>query len=77
MQNLALERSANADNMMASNPIPGVGIVVKRNPGSSTARTVLTDSNGDYDLGSLEDGGYVLFVDIPGMHMAGESIRLT
>lgn len=71
MQNLGIQRSANADNMMASNPIPGVGIVVKRNPGSSTARTVLTDSNGDYDLGSLEDGGYVLFVDIPGMHMTG------
>jgi hypothetical protein len=69
--NLGVARSASADNVMSSNPIPGVGIVVKRNPGSSTARTIVTDSNGQYDLGSLENGGYVLFVDIPGLHMAG------
>jgi hypothetical protein len=68
MLNLGIQRSAN---VLSSNPIPGVGIVVKRNPGSSTARTVITDSNGDYNLGSLEDGGYKLFVDIPGMHMTG------
>lgn len=66
--NLGIQRSANA---MSSNPIPGVGIVVKRNPGSSTARTLVTDANGEYDLGALEDGGYKLFVDIPGMHMTG------
>ncbi len=71
VQNFGIQRTANAESAMSSNPIPGVGIVVKRNPGSSTARTVLTDSNGAYDLGSLEDGGYVLFVDIPGMHMTG------
>jgi hypothetical protein len=68
MQDLGIAKGVG---MMSSNPIPGVGIVVKRNPGSSTARTVVTDSNGEYDLGSLENGGYVLFVDIPGMHMTG------
>ncbi len=67
--NLGIQRSAYAT--VASNPIPGVGIVVKRNPGSSSARTIITDSNGEYDLGALENGGYVLFVDIPGMHMTG------
>ncbi len=67
--NLGIQRSAYAS--MASNPIPGVGIVVKRNPGSSTARTMVTDPNGEFDLGALENGGYVLFVDIPGMHMTG------
>jgi len=71
MENLGMARSANAEGMMSSNPIPGVGIIVKRNPGSSTARTLVTDANGEYDLGTLEDGGYVLFVDIPGMHMTG------
>ncbi|MBK7310607.1 MAG: T9SS type A sorting domain-containing protein [Sphingobacteriaceae bacterium] len=69
MLNLGLQKSAIAS--MASNPIPGVGIVVKRNPGSSTARTMVTDPNGEFDLGTLENGGYVLFVDIPGMHMTG------
>jgi len=67
--NLGIQRSAHAN--MASNPIPGVGIVVKRNPGSSTARTMVSDGNGEFNLGSLENGGYVLFVDIPGMHMTG------
>jgi hypothetical protein len=71
MLDLGVQRSPNAGKMMSSNPIPGVGIVVKRNPGSSTARTIVTDGNGEYDLGSLENGGYVLFVDIPGMHMTG------
>jgi len=69
--NLGVQRSANANNALSSNPIPGVGIIVKRNPGSSTARTLVTDANGEYDLGSLENGGYKLFVDIPGMHMSG------
>jgi hypothetical protein len=69
MLNLALQRSASAN--AASNPIPGIGIVVKRNPGSSTARTIVTDQNGQFDLGTLENGGYVMFVDIPGMHMTG------
>jgi len=67
--NLGIQRSASAS--MASNPIPGIGIVVKRNPGSSTARTIVTDPNGEFNLGQLENGGYVIFVDIPGMHMTG------
>jgi hypothetical protein len=69
MLNLALQRSARAS--FASNPIPGIGIVVKRNPGSSTARSIVTDPNGQFNLGALENGAYVLFVDIPGMHMTG------
>jgi len=69
MLNLALQRSARAN--AASNPIPGIGIVVKRNPGSSTARTIVTDPNGQFNLGALENGAYVMFVDIPGMHMTG------
>lgn len=55
----------------ASNPIPGIGVVIKRNPGSSSARTILTDNNGEFDTGTLDDGSYTLFVDIPGLHMTG------
>lgn len=68
MQDLGMAKGAG---MLSSNPIPGVGIIVKRNPGSSTARTLVTDANGEYDLGTLENGAYVLFVDIPGLHMTG------
>lgn len=59
---------AKGSGISASNPIPGIGVVVKKNPGSS-ARTTVTDANGDFNVGALEDGSYVLIVDVPGMHM--------
>lgn len=69
MSNPFVMRSAST---MASKPVPSIGIVVKKNPGSSAARTIVTDSLGQFDLGSsLEDGSYTLFVDIPGLYMAG------
>jgi len=69
LSNPFIMRSANS---MASKPVPSIGIVVKKNPGSSAARSVVTDSLGQFDLGSsLEDGSYTLFVDIPGLYMAG------
>jgi len=67
MQDLGMAKGVG---MMSSNPIPGVGVVIKRNPGSS-ARTLVTDPNGDFNVGTLEDGSYTLIVDIPGMHMTG------
>lgn len=62
---------AKGTRVMTSNPIPGIGVVIKRNPGSSSARTIITDSGGNFDVGTLDDGGYTLFVDIPGLHMSG------
>lgn len=60
---------AKGSGVRASNPIPGIGVVIKRNPGSSSSRVVVTDNNGDFSTGTLDDGAYTLFVDIPGMHM--------
>lgn len=54
-----------------SKPVPGIGIVVKKNPGGSAARVGVTDSSGVFDLGQLDNGSYEMFVDIPGLHMAG------
>jgi len=69
VSNPYIMRSANS---AASKPVPSIGIVVKKNPGSTAARTIVTDSQGGFDLGTtLEDGSYTLFVDIPGLHMAG------
>lgn len=67
MYNSLVSKSAS---VLSTKPVPGVGIVVKKNPGSSE-RNVITDANGDYNLGNLDDGAYKLFVDIPGLHMAG------
>jgi len=54
-----------------SNPIPSIGVVVKKNPGSSAARMGITNSNGTFSITALDDGNYTLFVDIPGLHHAG------
>lgn len=53
------------------NPIPGVGIVVKKNPGGGASRGVISDAAGSFSLSALNDGDYELFVDIPGLYMAG------
>ncbi len=62
---------AKGSGVHASNPIPGIGVVIKRNPGSSSSRVVVTDGNGEFNTGTLDDGAYTLFVDIPGMQMTG------
>jgi hypothetical protein len=56
---------------MASKPVPGIGVIVKKHPGNTAARVTVTDSSGVFDLGALDNGSYELFVDIPGMHMTG------
>ena len=54
-----------------SKPIPGVGIVVKKNPGGGAIHNTATDASGSYTLGTLDNGNYELFVDVPGLFMAG------
>jgi hypothetical protein len=51
-------------------PVNGVGIVIKKNPGSGASRVTVSDTNGDFDIGNLATGTYELFVDIPGLQMA-------
>lgn len=59
----------------ANNPIPGIDIVVKKNPGGIAVQEVKTDTNGDFTLQKLpppvNGESYGLFVDIPGLHMTG------
>ncbi|MES2139682.1 MAG: T9SS type A sorting domain-containing protein [Bacteroidota bacterium] len=57
-------------------PIPGVDIVVRKNPGGIAVQEVTTDANGDFSLEQLPPlvapfTTYDLFVDIPGLHMSG------
>ncbi len=54
-----------------SKPIPGVGIVVKKNPGGGAIHNTITDGAGSFNLGTLDNGNYELFVDVPGLFMAG------
>lgn len=54
-----------------NNPIPGVDIIVEKNPGGGAFRETKTDANGNYSIGNLSIGQYRIFVDIPGLYMNG------
>jgi hypothetical protein len=54
-----------------NDPIPGLDVVVQRNPGGGVANNSITDLGGAFDFQNLDDGDYTVFVDIPGLHMAG------
>ena len=58
-----------------NDPIPGIDIVVRKNPGGTAVQETTTDFAGNFTLNKLPalSGGesYCLFVDIPGLHMAG------
>ena len=57
--------------ILAAKKIPSIGVVVKKNPGSSAERVMVTDTAGKFTIPNLNDGNYKLFVDIPGLHHAG------
>ena len=60
-----------ASSTLLIKPIPSIGIVVKKNPGTGAERVLVTDTAGKFNFALLEDGNYTMFVDIPGLHMAG------
>ncbi len=41
-------------------PIKGVDVIVKKNPGNSSARTVTSDADGAFTVRGLEAGSYTL-----------------
>ncbi len=63
-------------------PIPGIDIVVKKNPGGIAVQEVTTDLSGNFSLKKLPPlvspfTDYSLFVDIPGLHMTGTYSDIT
>lgn len=57
---------SSTDNDRQNNPIPGIDVVVRKQPGGSAFAEPITDSNGQFTLPNLPDGQYTLHVDIPG-----------
>jgi hypothetical protein len=49
----------------ASLPIPGIGVAIRKNPGSGSARRTQTDAEGNYKVDGLEPGAYILVIEIP------------
>jgi hypothetical protein len=50
-----------------NNPIPGVDVIVKKDPGGATIMTVQTDGNGAVVLKGLAPGDYVIEIDGPSL----------
>ncbi|MES2592653.1 MAG: T9SS type A sorting domain-containing protein [Bacteroidota bacterium] len=55
----------------ASDPIPGVDIIVRKKPGGIAMRELKTSPFGEFSMSNLANGNYDLLVDIPGLHMTG------
>ncbi len=60
-------------NIYAGKPIPSVGIVVKKNPGSGIERIVKTGSDGSFSL-QLEEGEYTLIAPAEQLKVAASEI---
>lgn len=55
----------------SGNPVPGIDIIVEEDPEGVPVLQLTTDDNGYFDISSLEPGNYKLWVDVPGLDMAG------
>ena len=63
--------------VQAAQPIPGIDISAKKNPGGVKSQ-IMTNGNGQFDLTNLADGVYDLYVDIPGLeHYSTYTITIT
>ncbi len=53
-------------------PVPGIDVSLEQVPGGNIKSQIKTDSlTGKFNVKHLPDAAYKLFVDIPGLHMAG------
>ena len=55
-------------------PIPGVGVVVKRNPGGGASKAVVTNENGQANITIKEAGNYTIALTQTQGKTAGEPI---
>ena len=55
----------------SGDPIPGIDIIIEKTPGGTPHHEATTDLTGNFNFGNLDDGSYTVFVDIPGLNMAG------
>jgi len=52
-------------------PMPGLDITIEQVPGSTVSSQDMTDFGGGFSFISLNDGNYQIWVDVPGLYMAG------
>ena len=52
-------------------PIPGIDIIIEKTPSGTVHNGSNSGLGGNFTFNNLDDGNYTLFVDIPGLNMAG------
>ncbi len=60
----------NTNKQGGNDPIPGIDIIIKEDPGSRPVISTQTDENGAFSFANLPDGNYKIWVDMPGMALA-------
>lgn len=50
-------------------PIPGIDIIIKKNPGSKPIISTQTDESGVFTFDNLPNGAYKIWVDMPGLDL--------
>lgn len=58
----------------AANPIPGIDIIVQKNPGGIVVARTRTDRDGHFSLGRLDPGSYVVSLDSRSLRRAVQGI---
>ena len=54
-----------------NDPVPGIDIIVERDPEEEPIIETNTDIFGNFSIPALDDGDYKIWVDMPGLPMAG------
>ncbi len=54
-----------------NDPVPGIDIIVEKDPEEDAIVETTTDAFGNFTIAALDDGNYKIWVDIPGLPMAG------
>jgi len=68
----SLEGNLSLNTWLKNNdPVPGIDIIVERDPEEEPVIETNTDIFGEFSIPALDDGDYKIWVDMPGLHMAG------
>jgi len=68
----SLEGNLSLNTWLKNNdPVPGIDIIVERDPEEEPVIETNTDIFGEFTIPALDDGDYKIWVDMPGLPMAG------
>ena len=69
---VSIQGNVSYNSLLKNNdPIPGIDIIVEKDPEDNPISESTTDSFGNFTFPFLDDGDYTIWVDIPGLNMVG------